>query len=130
MKRLRTNNRVVNNSMWILAAVSYTHLRANVFVSPSSIENSPNSVGDAMLLGMPCVSSDVGGVKNLMEHGKEGFVYQADAPYMLAYYVCRIFEDEQLASLLGESAAKKAAATHDRAANTARLAEIYQEICG
>ena len=83
-----------------------------------------------MLLGMPCVSSDVGGVKNLMEHGKEGFVYQADAPYMLAYYVCRIFEDEQLASLLGESAAKKAAATHDRAANTARLAEIYQEICG
>lgn len=105
-------------------------LRANVFVSPSSIENSPNSVGEAMLLGMPCVSSDVGGVKNLMEHGKEGFVYQADAPYMLAYYVCRIFEDEQLASLLGESAAKKAAATHDRAANTARLAEIYQEICG
>lgn len=55
-------------------------LKSNVFVSSSTIENSPNSLGEAMLLGMPCVSSDVGGVKNLMKHEEEGYVYQADAP--------------------------------------------------
>ena len=62
-------------------------LKSNVFVSPSTIENSPNSLGEAMLLGVPCVSSDVGGVKNLMKHEEEGYVYQTDAPYMLAYYI-------------------------------------------
>ena len=62
-------------------------LKSNVFVSPSTIENSPNSLGEAMLLGIPCISSDVGGVKNLLKHEEEGYVYQTDAPYMLAYYV-------------------------------------------
>lgn len=61
------------------------YLKSNVFVSPSSIENSPNSLGEAMMLGVPCVSSLVGGVGNMLIDGAEGFTYQHDAPYMLAY---------------------------------------------
>ena len=67
------------------------YLKSNVFVSPSSIENSPNSLGEAMMLGVPCVSSLVGGVGNMLINGAEGFTYQHDAPYMLAYYVMEIF---------------------------------------
>ncbi len=103
-------------------------LRSHVFVSPSSIENSPNSVGEAMLLGMPVVSSDVGGVKNMLRHGTEGYLYQADAPYMLAYYVNQIFAQDELASRLGRQAAIHAADTHDREKNSRRLMEIYREI--
>lgn len=104
------------------------YLKSHVFVSPSSIENSPNSVGEAMLLGMPVVSSDVGGVKNMLTHGEEGFVYPADAPYMLAYYVSRIFEDRKLAEGLGAAASAKAAKTHDRTANGRQMLAIYEEI--
>ena len=104
------------------------YLKSHVFVSPSSIENSPNSVGEAMLLGMPVVASDVGGVKNLMTHEKEGYVYQADAPYMLAYYIGKIFDDDDLARCLGSQAHGRAAKTHDRQANASRLMEIYGEI--
>ena len=70
------------------------YLKSNVFVCPSSIENSPNSLGEAMVLGVPCVASDVGGVSDMLKHKEEGFVYQTDAPYMLAHYVCEIFENE------------------------------------
>ena len=59
------------------------YLSSNVFVSPSSIENSPNSVGEAMLLGCPVVSSDVGGVSSIMKPGIDGLTYPADDYYML-----------------------------------------------
>lgn len=103
-------------------------LRSNVFVCPSNIENSPNSLGEAMLLGVPCVSSDVGGVKNLIEHGTEGYVYQANAPYMLSYYVREVFRDSERASAMGLAAQRHASRTHDREANARRLLEIYSEI--
>ena len=110
------------------AAMCERFCRSHVFVSPSSIENSPNSVGEAMLLGMPVVSSDVGGVKNMMIHGEEGFIYQADAPYMLAYYVNCIFAEDGLAKRLGQAAASHACVTHDREKNGRRLMEIYEKI--
>ena len=81
-----------------------------------------------MLLGMPIVSSDVGGVKNMMTHSEEGFVYQMDAPYMLAHYVNRIFGDDELARSMGAAAHNHAVGTHDRAVNAHRLFEIYEDI--
>ena len=104
------------------------YMKANVFVSASSIENSPNSLGEAMLLGVPCVSSRVGGVHNLMEHGKEGYVYPADEIYMLAYYICDLFGDYKKACEFGKRARHHAMKTHDPILNRERLADIYSII--
>lgn len=103
-------------------------LKSNVFVSASSIENSPNSVGEAMLLGVPTVSTDVGGVKNMLNHGTEGFLYPFDEPYMLAYYIEKIFEDDGLALSLSQNAHKHASITHSREINRERTCEIYSRI--
>lgn len=103
-------------------------LNSNVFVSPSTIENSPNSLGEAMLLGIPCISSDVGGVKNMLEHNKEGFIYQGDAPYMLAHYVKEYFRNPDLARSFGLQAKKHASVTHNRENNLKTLLKIYEEI--
>ncbi|MBY0016050.1 MULTISPECIES: glycosyltransferase family 4 protein [Bacillus] len=104
------------------------YLESNVFVCPSSIENSPNSLGEAMLLGVPCVASDVGGVSDMLKHKEEGFVYQVDAPYMLAHYVCEIFKKDELALRFSENARLHALQTHDSKKNTKRLLEIYKDI--
>lgn len=104
------------------------YLNSHVFVSPSLIENSPNSVGEAMLLGMPVVTSDVGGVKNLIMHEKEGFIYQTDAPYMMAYYIIKIFESDKLAKSIGEAAHLHAKKTHSAEINHKRLLEIYRYV--
>lgn len=103
-------------------------LNANVFVLPSTIENSPNSLGEAMLLGVPCVASDVGGVANLMTHNHEGYLYQSTAPYMLSFYIRRIFAMEDGAEALGKAAAAHAARTHDPEGNLQTLTEIYQTL--
>lgn len=103
-------------------------LKTHVFISPSSIENSPNSLGEAMLLGTPVVSSDVGGVKNMMVHGKEGYIYPFDEPYMLAYYVEQIFSDDALANTFSHNAREHAAITHSRSGNSLQLLDIYKSL--
>lgn len=103
-------------------------LDANVFVLPSTIENSPNSLGEAMLLGVPCAASDVGGVANLMERGSEGCIYQSTAPYMLAYSIKKLFAMEDKAEVLGQAARVHAQRTHDPEKNLQDLLRIYQTL--
>lgn len=109
-------------------AMCERYLKSNVFVSASSIENSSNSVGEAMLLGVPTVSSDVGGVKNLLIHNEEGFIYPADEPYMLAYYISEIFENQELAERFSKNSKKQANELYDLNKNISTLMSIYNEI--
>ena len=104
------------------------YLKANVFVLPSTIENSPNSMGEAMLLGTPCVASDVGGVSTMLKHYEEGFVYQSTAPYMLAHYVDRIFAMEAGAETMGHAAAAHARRTHAPETNLDDLLKTYDAV--
>lgn len=104
------------------------YLKANVFVSASSIENSSNSIGEAMLLGVPVISSYVGGISSLLEHGKEGYMYQADAPYMLAYYIQKVFDNKEKTKQISKAAKSRAEITHNREKNTETLMTIYQDV--
>lgn len=101
----------------------------NVFVCPSSIENSSNSIGEAMVIGAPVVSSDVGGVNSLLKNGQEGELYQVDAPYMLAFKIKKIFDDEELAARLGKNAQTRAQVTHNPLINRDTMLDIYKSIC-
>jgi glycosyltransferase involved in cell wall biosynthesis len=103
-------------------------LKANVFVSASSIENSPNSVGEAMLLGVPTVSSFVGGVNSMIKDKRDGLLYAFDAEYMLAYYICEIFRNPIFSEMISTNARIKSRETHNNIVNLDQLLTIYQEI--
>lgn len=104
------------------------YLKSHVFVSASSIENSPNSLGEAMILGVPTVTSDVGGVKALFKHNEDGFIYQADAPYMLADCIIKIFESNELARVFSENARKHGNVIHNKKTNLETMIKIYEAI--
>ncbi len=103
-------------------------LKSHVFLSASLVENSPNSVGEAMLLGVPVVSSKVGGVPSLFTGEKEGLFYPVEDVTALADCVMRIFADDSFAGQLSAAAKKRAAKTHCPETNYRRLLEIYHEI--
>jgi len=104
------------------------YLKSHVFVSPSVIENSPNSVCEAMLLGVPVVASSVGGVTDLLEHKKEGFIYQSTAEYMLSHYICEIFSSKATAELFSKNAKARAKKTHDIQKNADDVLKLYNDI--
>lgn len=99
------------------------YLNSNVFVCPSSIENSPNSLGEAQILGVPCVASYVGGVADMMI-GNEENLYRFEEVTLLAEKICRIFdlEDKHI------DMTHEAMCRHNPVDNTQRLIQIYNEV--
>lgn len=104
------------------------YLKSNVFVSASTIENSSNSLGEAMSLGMPIVSSYVGGVTSMMEHGKEGLFYPVHEEYLLAAYIDMLFEKKELATEMGKKAMTRALEIYDIDRNIADVVNCYMRI--
>lgn len=101
---------------------------AHVFVSPSYIDNSPNAVCEAQLLGMPVVSTYTGGVPSLIEEGRTGlFVPTGDAP-MLAARVREVFENDDLAQTLGNQAHEAAAGRHDPESVVCEILAAYEHV--
>lgn len=104
------------------------YMQCNVFVLPSIIENSSNSLGEAMALGVPCVASCVGGNQDMLRDRMDGYLYPFDEYYMLAYYVCNIFKDDELATSFGNSARNNAKARFDPKRVISTTIETYKRI--
>ena len=86
---------------------------ADVFVHPSYIENSPNTVCEAQVLGIPVIANHVGGVSSLIKHMENGILLPANDPYMSASYVSDIFSDKNLATRIGTEGRKVAINRHN-----------------
>lgn len=132
------------------------YLQSNLFVCCSALENSPNSLGEAMLLGMPCVSADVGGISSIFTHGKDGIMYKDhkedqekknygknwdknngrdnDEKHMifisnaLAQAVLEMWGQPEKMKAYCENARKHAENTHKKEANYQAMLEIYARI--
>ena len=111
------------------AAMRQAYLEADVFLLPSSCENSPNSLGEAMLLGLPCVAAAVGGIPSMLEDGREGYLYgDALDEKALANAILRVLQNPDGGTAMGQAARARALRTHDAARNADDLIHIYETI--
>jgi glycosyltransferase involved in cell wall biosynthesis len=100
--------------------------RAAAFALPSHVDNSPNSLAEAMVLGVPCVASAVGGVPSLARDGTDGLLVQDGDPYALAGALGRVLTDPELAAGLSTAASARARQRHDPDTVRRRLLDIYR----
>lgn len=97
-------------------------LKSNVFVCCSSIENSPNSLGEAQLLQMPYISSFVGGVPSIVNNNFK-YLYRFEEYEILSSKICEIFSNN------GNTEVFKAdLSQYSPIKNRIKLKEIYNNI--
>jgi len=105
-------------------------IRSHLFAHPSFIDNSPNSVSEAQLLGMPVIATYTGGVPSLIDDGRTGlFVPTGDAP-MLAERIRQVFDDDDLAARMGMHAREDATLRHDPNIIIPEILKIYDNVLG
>jgi len=103
-------------------------LSSNLYVNPSAIENSPNSLGEAQILGVPCISSNVGGVSDMVKDNYSGMLYRYEEYEILSLLICKLFKENDLAQKISRNGIDTAEQRHDRIANAKKTISIYKQI--
>jgi glycosyltransferase involved in cell wall biosynthesis len=101
---------------------------SNFYVHPSYIENSPNSVCEAMALGMPVISTNVGGINSMITDKTEGLLVQEGEPYSLAAAIVELINNYEAAKLLGINARARSLKRNDPEKIMTQLLNIYNTI--
>ena len=99
----------------------------DIFVFPSLNEGMGRVLVEAMALGKPVVASNVGGIPDLVTHGKTGFLVPPKNPGQLAKYIQILIEDEGKRKRLGQ-AGKEMALNFKKETMVEKIAELYDEL--
>lgn len=100
----------------------------HAFIQVSHIENSPNSLCEAMALGIPIIASNAGGTASMLQDGKEGILVQDGDPYRLAGAIMNMMHDYSNAEEMGKAACNKALKRHTSTNVLEELWRAYYEI--
>lgn len=100
----------------------------DVYVHPAIIDNSPNSLCEAQLIGIPVISANVGGIPQLVENNHTGILYPYNEPHTLAFILMNIHGDEKTLSQLSLNELSIAHKRHNEEKIATRVVEIYNKI--
>lgn len=103
-------------------------LNSTCYMHPSYIDNSPNSVCEAQILGVPVVSCNVGGVSSLIEENVTGFLVPSNDPYQAAFLICKLFKDQSLNKEIGQNSKKISYQRHDKSHICQQLLSVYKTL--
>ena len=101
---------------------------AHVFVMPSCVENHSSTLREAMMVGTPAVSAAVGCVTDLIEQGKNGYIYRYNEHQTLAYYIDKLFSDDALATQIGKAGQYSVMPKYPQEQIGALLMDAYRKI--
>ena len=87
---------------WAALSTNY-----DFFINSTHIDNTPISVIEAMALGLPVISTDVGGMSQLIEDGKDGILVPEHDEDAMVEAIEKLIQDQELALQIARAARKK-----------------------
>jgi glycosyltransferase involved in cell wall biosynthesis len=88
-------------------SLSLVYAAADVFIAPSVQDNLPNTVMESLACGTPCVAFDIGGMCDMIEHQKNGYLAKPLDVDDLARGIAWVLEDEERLRKLGVDGREK-----------------------
>ncbi|SRR6056297_1989209 len=110
--------------------INYLMSEADLLVLPSLDEGVPNAVQEAMYIGLPVMVSNAGGMPEIVEHGKTGWVLPFDDPVQWARQIAECIQDEEKCKSVGEAASRYAANYFSTDVWGKTYAEIVRQAAG
>lgn len=112
------------------ARMAEEYRRASIMVLPSAQETSPMVIGEAMAVGVPVVSTDVGGIPYLVDDGRTGYVVPLGDGEALARRMAELLGDEQARRAFSQAARVRAEERFRTSAVAARVRAVYDLAVG
>ncbi len=101
---------------------------ADLFVSPSILENLPNTIMEAMSCKIPCIAFAQGGVEDLISHGQTGFLAEAYQSDDLAVWISRLLANDETRLAMAHRARQMMETKFSIEHVTRRYIALYREI--
>lgn len=101
---------------------------AHIYLMASHIENNSNSLCEAMLVGMPCISSFVGGIGSLITDNYDGILVQNGDAYVLAGAIKELCLNKEKSLMLAQNAKKTAMERHNKENIVRNILNVYKQI--
>lgn len=102
--------------------------QAELFVLPSLCENSPNSLGEAQLIGTPAIATFVGGIPSVLRDGIDGRLVPPADPAALADMIDWYFAHPEEADAYARQAQDSARVRHDPLRNAEETMRAYEDV--
>ena len=103
--------------------------RSSVAVVPSTwYENQPMAVLESLAIGLPVIGSDLGGIPELVDPGRDGLLVPAGDDKALATAMGEILGDSTRALAMGQNGRRKIEAEFPPSLHLERISGLYREI--
>ena len=107
-------------------AVAYS--AGDVMIAPSIQDNLPSTVMEALACGTPVVAFDIGGIPDMIEHQRNGYLARAFDTENLAMGIRWILENEERRLELSRQARSRAVEKYALPTIARRHVQLYQEL--
>jgi glycosyltransferase involved in cell wall biosynthesis len=101
---------------------------SDAYIHPAIIDNSPNSLCEAQVVGCPVIAANVGGISSLVDDGHTGILYPYNEPHMLAFKIMDLRHNRDLQTQLSINEIRTAEERHNPYIIYKCLNEIYTDI--
>lgn len=99
---------------------------ADLFVLASFAEGLPVALMEAMAMEIPCISTYIAGIPELIRDGIDGLLVPASSQEKLVSAMKLLLDNSQLRHKLGAAGRKRVLTLHDLATNTRALADAFE----
>ncbi len=109
-------------------SLALVYAAVDVFVAPSIQDNLPNTVMEAIACGTPCVAFNIGGMPDMIEHQKNGYLAKPYKTEDLAQGIAWVLENKERHQKLGDRAREKAEQEFTLEIQARRYLSLFSEI--